>query len=115
KNRILQLELCRPGETIHRQLHKVLQAVRKRHHSYLQQPKPIPENSNDPKWKFFKNCLGSLDGTHVRVRVRSKDQTRYRDRKGALSMNVLARWEGSAHGARVLRDALSRPNRSTSS
>ncbi|CAN1133047.1 Protein ALP1-like, partial [Linum perenne] len=73
--------------------------------------------------KHFKNCLGALDGTHIKLRVRTEDQTRYRDRKGDLSMNVLgvcnpnlefiyclAGWEGSAHDVRVVRDALSRPN-----
>ncbi|CAN1145822.1 Putative nuclease HARBI1, partial [Linum perenne] len=69
------------------------------------------------------NCLGALDGTHVKVRVTIEDQPRYRNRKGEVSINVLgvcnpdgqfiyclAGWEGSAHDARVLRDALARPN-----
>ncbi|CAN1121061.1 Putative nuclease HARBI1 [Linum perenne] len=71
----------------------------------------------------LQNCLGALDGTHVKIRARIVDQPRYRNRKGEVSINVLgvcnpvgefiyclAGWEGSAHDARVLRDALSRPN-----
>ncbi|CAN1293917.1 Putative nuclease HARBI1, partial [Linum perenne] len=69
------------------------------------------------------NCLGALDGTHVKVRVNIEDQPRYRNRKGEVSINVLGvcnpdgqfiycldGWEGSAHDARVLRDAIARPN-----
>ncbi|CAN1158149.1 hypothetical protein LINPERHAP2_LOCUS21969 [Linum perenne] len=71
----------------------------------------------------MQNCLGALDGTHVKVRVNLQDQPRFRNRKGEVSINVigvcnpdgqfmycLAGWEGSAHDARVLRDALARPN-----
>ncbi|CAN1160131.1 hypothetical protein LINPERPRIM_LOCUS21876, partial [Linum perenne] len=72
---------------------------------------------------WFYNFLGALDGTHIKLQVRTEDQARYRDRKGDLSMNVLgvcnpnlefiyclAGWEGSAHDGRVVRDALSSPN-----
>ncbi|CAN1215410.1 hypothetical protein LINPERPRIM_LOCUS207 [Linum perenne] len=71
----------------------------------------------------MQNCLGALDGTHVKVRAIILDQPRYRNRKGKVSINVLAvcnpdcefmyclaGWEGSAHDGRVLRDAVSRPN-----
>ncbi|CAN1289269.1 hypothetical protein LINPERPRIM_LOCUS20190, partial [Linum perenne] len=67
--------------------------------------------------------LGTLDGTHVKVRTKIIDQRRYHDRKGEVSINVLgvcnptgefiyclSGWEGSAHDARVLHDALSRPS-----
>ena len=36
------------------------------------------------------NCLGAIDGTYVSVRARVEDQLRYRDRKGQVSINVLA-------------------------
>ncbi|CAN1822782.1 hypothetical protein LINPERHAP1_LOCUS30097 [Linum perenne] len=71
----------------------------------------------------MQNCLGALDGTHVKVRTTIQDQPRFRNRKGEVSINCLgvcnpdgqfiyclAGWEGSAHDARVLRDALARPN-----
>ncbi|CAN0913489.1 hypothetical protein LINGRAHAP2_LOCUS27965 [Linum grandiflorum] len=124
KNSILRLLLCRYGETIHSMLHKVLQAIVNLHHTLLKQPKPIPENSIDMEILQVQNCLGALDDTHVKLRVRAEDQVRYRDRNGDLLMSVLgvcnpnmefiyvlARWEGSAHDGRVLRDALLRPNR----
>ncbi|CAN1816450.1 hypothetical protein LINPERHAP1_LOCUS27773 [Linum perenne] len=78
---------------------------------------------NCPIIVVLQNCLGALDGTHVKVRTKLEDQPRYRNRKGEVSINVLAvvnpdaefmyclaGWEGSAHDGRVLRDALSRPN-----
>ncbi|CAN1272355.1 hypothetical protein LINPERPRIM_LOCUS14514 [Linum perenne] len=123
KNRVLQEHFCRSGETIGRHLHCVLRAIVRLHPILLCKPEPIPENSDDFRWKHFKNCSGALDATHIKVRVRREDQPRYRDRKGDLSINVLAvcnpnmqfiyysaGWEGSAHDGRVLRDALSRPN-----
>ncbi|CAN1160537.1 hypothetical protein LINPERPRIM_LOCUS37625 [Linum perenne] len=100
KNRVLQLDFCRSGETISRHIHEVLRAILKLH-----------------------GCIGALDGTHVKVRVQKNAQVRFRDRKGNTSINVLgvcnpnlefiyclSGWEGSAHDGRVLRDALSRPN-----
>ncbi|KAF7807194.1 hypothetical protein G2W53_039355 [Senna tora] len=69
-----------------------------------------------------KNCLGALDGTHVKVRVDPNEQTRFRNRKGDVTINVLgvcsqdaqfiyvlSGWEGSAADSRVLKSALSRP------
>ncbi|CAL1354467.1 unnamed protein product [Linum trigynum] len=123
KNRILQQDFCRSGQTISKVFHMVLRSILRLHPILIPQPTPIPENSDDAKWKFFKGCLGALDGTHIKVRVRLEDQPRYRDRKGTVSMNVLgvcnsnlefvyclAGWEGSAHDGKVLRDALLRPN-----
>ncbi|XP_010233500.1 protein ALP1-like [Brachypodium distachyon] len=93
------------------------------HSLLLEKPEPIPEDSDDPKWKYFKNCLGALDGTHVKVIVPVDIKRRYRSRKAEISTNVLGvcgpdmkyiymlpGWEGSAHDGRVLRDAISRPN-----
>lgn len=71
----------------------------------------------------MQNCLGALDGTHIRVKVPERDKPRYRTRKSEIATNVLGAcsqdlrfiyvlpgWEGSAHDARVLKDALSRRN-----
>nr|XP_025618911.1 uncharacterized protein LOC112710710 [Arachis hypogaea] len=67
------------------------------------------------------DCLGALDGTHIKVNVLEADKPRYRNRKGDITTNVLgvvaldmqfiyilAGWEGSAADSRVLRDALFR-------
>ncbi|XP_047341264.1 protein ALP1-like [Impatiens glandulifera] len=93
------------------------------HKDLLKIPEPIPIDSTDERWKWFKNCLGAIDGTYINVRVSSTDKPRYRNRKGEIAQNVLAvcspdeqfiyvlaGWEGSAADSRVLRDAISRPN-----
>ncbi|CAN1140561.1 hypothetical protein LINPERHAP2_LOCUS11946 [Linum perenne] len=100
KNRIIQRRFGRSEKTVCAVLHAVLSAI-----------------------NVLQNCLGALDGTHVKVRAKIVDQPRYRNRKGEVSINVLAvcnpscefmyclaGWEGSARDGRVLRDALSRPN-----
>ncbi|CAN1140405.1 hypothetical protein LINPERPRIM_LOCUS24812 [Linum perenne] len=123
KNRILQVVFRRSGETISRVIHLVLIVVLKLHKIFYRTPKPVAEDSTEPRWKYFKNCLGALDGILITLRVPKESQQRYRTRKGMLAMNVLgvcnsdmefiytlAGWEGSAHDGRVLRDALIRPN-----
>ncbi|KAH6836367.1 hypothetical protein C2S53_011227 [Perilla frutescens var. hirtella] len=93
------------------------------HHHLLKKPTSIPEDCEDSRWKYFKRCLGALDGTFISVHVSHIDRSRYRTRKGALAMNVLGvctpnmefiyvlpGWERSAHDGRILRDAISRPN-----
>ena len=68
------------------------------------------------------DCVGVIDGTHVRVSVPLEIQGRFRDRKDGTTQNVLvaisfdlkftyvlAGWEGSAHDSRVLNDAFARP------
>ncbi|CAN1316277.1 hypothetical protein LINPERPRIM_LOCUS30013 [Linum perenne] len=54
KNRQLSEYLCRSGETISRNIHKVLRAMLKLNHILLKKPEPIPDNSNDVKWRHFK-------------------------------------------------------------
>ncbi|MFQ6649377.1 hypothetical protein Gotur_023432 [Gossypium turneri] len=43
-----------------------------------EQAEPITVNFIDPRWKWFKNCLGALDGTHIKIRVPTIDNPRYR-------------------------------------
>ncbi|KAG8478688.1 hypothetical protein CXB51_028509 [Gossypium anomalum] len=50
---------------------------------------PITANSTDPRWKWLKNCLGALDGTHIKIRVPTVDKPRYRTRKGDIATNML--------------------------
>jgi hypothetical protein len=64
-----------------------------------------------------------MDGTHEYAKVPAKMQAAFRGRKNNPTQNVLAavsfdlkftyvlaRWEGSAHDATVLVDALERPD-----
>ncbi|MFQ6631183.1 hypothetical protein Gotur_009976 [Gossypium turneri] len=45
----------------------------------IEQANPVTTNSTDPRWKWFKvlNCLGVLDGTHIKIRVTTVDKPRY--------------------------------------
>ncbi|KAH6825361.1 hypothetical protein C2S53_018263 [Perilla frutescens var. hirtella] len=89
----------------------------------LKKPEPVPVDSTDERWKWFKGCLGALDGTYVKVRVPKEDIARYRTRKNEIATNVLGMcsrdmqfiyvlvgWEGSTADGRILRDAISREN-----
>lgn len=55
-------------------------------------------------FEIKQNCLGSLDGTYIKVNVSAVDQPRYRARKGEIATNVLAVYSPSRvhiHDARV--------------
>ncbi|XP_073120029.1 uncharacterized protein [Henckelia pumila] len=93
--------------------------VLKLHPLLLVKFSPIDENCSNETWKWFKGCLGALDGTHIAVHVPCQQRAKYRTRKGTIAVNVLGvcdinmnfiyvltGWEGSAADARVLRDAL---------
>ena len=68
------------------------------------------------------DCVGVIDGTHVRASVPPEIQGGFRGRKDGTTQNVLAvisfdlnftqvlaGWEGSAYDSRVLNDAFARP------
>lgn len=123
KNRTVRKFFYRSPEPVSRNFNACLLAVLKLHPLLLKKPEPIPEDFTDGKWKYFKNCLGASDGTHVGVTVPATMKERYRSRLGDVNTNVLGvcapdmqfiyilpGWEGSAHDGRVLRDAISRPN-----
>jgi hypothetical protein len=70
-----------------------------------------------------KDCVGAIDGTHVRASVTKDMEPSFRGRKNHTTQNVmaavdfdlrftyvLAGWEGTTHDALVLRDALEREN-----
>ncbi|XP_060674725.1 uncharacterized protein LOC107429887 isoform X3 [Ziziphus jujuba] len=123
KNRTIISRFYRSGETISRYFNSVLNGVLRLHSILLRHPEPVSDNCSDDRWKMFKNCLGALDGTYIKVKVPEIDKPRYRTRKGEIATNVLGvcnpnmefifvlpGWEGSASDSRVLRDAISRPN-----
>lgn len=69
----------------------------------------------------LQDCVGALDGTHIRVKVSDVDAPRYRGRKDWPTTNVLAAcsfdlkftyvlagWEGTASDSRIIKNALSR-------
>ncbi|KAF7815082.1 protein ALP1-like [Senna tora] len=89
KNRVIQFRFGRSGETVSRYFNTVLKAMIKLMPHLFKKPELVADDSTDERWKWFKGCLGALDGTHIRIRVPSEDQPRYRNRKGEITTNVL--------------------------
>jgi hypothetical protein len=69
-------------------------------------------------YPFFKDCQGSIDGTHLDAFCPDDAVKRYRNRKGGVSQNILAAcsqdmrftyilsgWEGSAADGHIFEDA----------
>ncbi|KAG8388663.1 hypothetical protein BUALT_Bualt02G0148700 [Buddleja alternifolia] len=123
KNCIVKHDFKRSGYTISKHFNGVLSVLLKLHSLFLVKPTPIEDDCTNELWKWFKGCLGALDGTYIPLRVAQKDKARYRNRKGDVSVNVLAvydinmnyvymlcGWEGSAADSRVLKDAITRDN-----
>ncbi|PPD67962.1 hypothetical protein GOBAR_DD35160 [Gossypium barbadense] len=110
-------------ETIHRYFKVVLRAILKLYKLVIKLPDestPSEIRNNPSFYPYFKNCIGALNGTHVRAFVPLNIQGRFRSRKGGTTQNILAAitfdlkfsyvlagWEGSAHDSRILSDALS--------
>ncbi|WVZ79175.1 hypothetical protein U9M48_026784 [Paspalum notatum var. saurae] len=107
KSRSMRINYQRSQETISRHFNNVLGAVLKLWSVLLKSPQPITDDYKEKRWKWFKPLTNQDIGS----------------RKNDIATNVLgactpdmqftyvlAGWEGSAADARVLRDALSRPN-----
>ena len=124
--RVVGSRYYRSIETVHRYFRIVLRAILKLHKLLIRLPDEStpPEIINNPRfYPYLKDCVGALDGTHVRASVPLEIQGRFRSHKGGTTQNVLAAitfdlkfsyvltgWEGSAHDSRILSDALARPN-----
>ncbi|GKB49140.1 putative nuclease HARBI1, partial [Tanacetum coccineum] len=86
-------------------------------------PNPNIPGNNRRERRMFKGTIGALDGTLIHASVPSHKQNVYRARgRGDCYQNVLAicdfnmifiyivaRWEGMAHDARILNEALDDP------
>ncbi|KAH0747417.1 hypothetical protein KY285_009074 [Solanum tuberosum] len=123
KNRSIKVDYIRSGWSVSQAFNECLKAILKLAPLLLVNPKPVLEDELDDRWRWFKGCLGALDGTYIQIRVPSKDKPRYRTRKGEIATNVLGvcdknlnftyvlpGWEGSAADGRVLRNAITRTN-----
>ncbi|KAG6417713.1 hypothetical protein SASPL_119905 [Salvia splendens] len=122
KTRIVGHNFMRSSQTVSKYMHIVLRGILTLNEVFLVKPEPVDDACTDPRWSWFKGCLGALDGTYINVRVPIADTPRYRNRKGQVTTNTLAvcdrrlrfvyvlpGWEGSAGDSRILRDAISRP------
>jgi hypothetical protein len=106
-----------------RHFHAVLDALVVVHRDLVHPPPddiPLRITGDRRKMRpYFDNVRGAIDGTHIPAKVPIAQAAAFRDRSGNLSQNVLAAcsldlyftyvcagWEGSAHDARVLENAL---------
>ncbi|KAL0536142.1 hypothetical protein IC582_025076 [Cucumis melo] len=106
KNRVIQREFVRSGETISRHFNIVLLAVLRLYEELIKRPVPVTSNCNDQRWKCFEvgiievhyisplrrshliqrvyfnlqNCLGALDETYIKVNVPAGDRPTFRTR-----------------------------------
>ncbi|XP_072146575.1 protein ALP1-like [Setaria viridis] len=122
--RVINMTFRRSPETISRFFHQVLYAVGELRNELIVPPSTSihPRILGSRRWNpYFKDCIGAIDGTHVLARVPLKMQAAFRCRKHTITQNVLAAvdfdirftyvlasWEGSAHDALILSDALER-------
>lgn len=108
----------RPLGTISESFHVSLAAILSMYPEVVKEPDytATPHRiARNPKFfPFFKDCVGALDGSHIKAYVTGETKP-YRNRKGDLSQNVLAvvdfnmlftyvlaGWEGSAADITVL-------------
>ncbi|KAL3720411.1 hypothetical protein ACJRO7_005259 [Eucalyptus globulus] len=123
-------DLCerfqRSRHTISTYFNLVLKAVLKLAKEIIKSPSfdvvPPKILMNPNHARYFKDCVGAIDGTHVDVTVARSQQIPYRGRRGNTTQNVLcvcsfdmkftfvySGWEGSANDCRVLSAALATP------
>ncbi|KAJ0042845.1 hypothetical protein Pint_18794 [Pistacia integerrima] len=125
-NRLIQEIFNHSGETIHNHFHRVLTALLLlakdiiRPHPQYNRGKGFHKPQNT-KYKPFDDCIGALDGTHVKAKLPRGEEIPYIGRKGYPTQNILAvvdfnmcftfvwaGWEGAAHDCRIFSEALYR-------
>jgi len=95
-NRRGQNKFKHSGETISRKFHEVLDCVVAMAQDFLRPTDPNFRNvhkriRNDKRaYPHFKDCIGALDGTHIRVSLSPEEQVRYIGKTGIATQNVLA-------------------------
>ncbi|XP_024030161.1 uncharacterized protein LOC112094160 isoform X2 [Morus notabilis] len=116
------------GETISRRLSDVLDAIFALHDDFIKPPNyakvsDFVRGNRHRYGTWFDDCVGAIDGTHIPYTpIGVPNPMAYLNRKGVNSQNIMAAcsfdmkftymltgWEGSAHDARVLADAVDTP------
>ncbi|KAJ3685961.1 hypothetical protein LUZ61_015125 [Rhynchospora tenuis] len=125
KHRVMSFFFHRGRATISRDFHRVINALVQLEATYFKQPdgsSTPSEITNSHRFNpYFKDCVGSIDGTHFRVKVNSKEAPKYRGRKDIPTMNVLAACTpdlkftyilvgspGTASDSKIMKNALGR-------
>ncbi|GFQ06477.1 hypothetical protein PHJA_002791700 [Phtheirospermum japonicum] len=76
---VVKCRFQRSGQTVSKHFNRVLDAVLRLHTILAAKPTPVDETSTNNTWKWFKDCLGALDGTYIKVRVPLSQKPRYRN------------------------------------
>ncbi|KAG4949078.1 hypothetical protein JHK82_042273 [Glycine max] len=116
------------GETISRYFHSVLKVVCMFAKDIIKHVDPsfrdtLDEILKDARYHpYFRDCIGAIDGTHIRVCVPFHLQGVYIGRKNYTTTNVMAvcdfsmcftfvwaGWEGSTHDTKIFMEALRKP------
>ncbi|MQM12967.1 hypothetical protein Taro_045888 [Colocasia esculenta] len=114
RNGVMCVNYLRSGETISQYFNHVLKALRQLHNDYIRSLNtaiPYEFRSREIYWPWFKDCVGTIDGTHILALVLSDIVARFHVIFDLTFSYVLAGWEGSAHDVLVLNNALQRQNR----
>lgn len=108
--------------TVSRIIHRVSRALARQINNFITFPTTLQE-MNQSKHLFynicgFPNTIGAIDCTHVKIQAPVFNENDYVDRKGQHSLNIqcicdannkliniVARWPGSCHDARILRES----------
>ncbi|XP_077245981.1 uncharacterized protein LOC143885806 [Tasmannia lanceolata] len=93
RNRCMKAYFRRSGETVSRYFSKVLDAIMSLSDLLIKPPSPDTPaqiRANGRLYPYFKNCIGAVDGTHIRAKVPFDTRGRFLCRKGWTSQNVLA-------------------------
>ena len=114
----------RSTKTVSRKLEEVLQSVLRLSVDIIKSTdlefRTVHPRLQGPRFSpLFDNCIGAIDGTHIRVVVPANKVVQYVGRHGNTTQNVLAicdfdmrytfvvaGWPGSVHDMRVFNDAL---------
>jgi len=110
--------------TVHKKFHKVLKCLCRLAKDNIAPRDPtfstVHERLREDRfWPYFKDAIGALDGSHIKVVVPLDETISHTCRHGYTSQNVLAicdfdmrftfavtGWPGSAHDSRILSHAL---------
>ena len=60
KNRVIKFRFFRSGETVSKYFHNVLHSIIRVYGELLKRPEPVPQNSTDERWKWFKVIFRKL-------------------------------------------------------
>ncbi|XP_010521713.1 PREDICTED: uncharacterized protein LOC104800545 isoform X2 [Tarenaya hassleriana] len=126
RNRVIQERFRHSGETISRHFNNVLKAVKSLSREILRPPpQATPREITGSKrfYPYFKDCIGVIDGMQIPAHVPAKEASRFQNKNGVLTQNVLAActfdlqfifvypgWEGSVPDSRILGGVLNNPN-----